>query len=494
MNNLYWIKDEDGNKVKFKFNSRQEILWQEMWYRDLVLKSRQHGITTFFCVLFLDACLFHPDTNAAVIAHLKNETTKIFEEKVRYPYDNLPDEIKNLIPADTQTKNELRFVNGSVFYIALSARSGTLQYLLISEFGKICATRPDRAKEIVTGSLPTVHQNGVAVIESTAEGREGYFYDYSMGGLGKQRAEATLSRLDYKFFFFGWHSDPKNRLNPDGVLIPERLQRYFQQLAREHGIHLDEGQKAWYAKTEEMLQENMQREHPSYPEEAFQAALQGTFYGRQMHKARSEKRITKVPHDPAALVDTWFDIGYDDDMAIWFVQFVGREIHVIEYYAMSGEGLDHYVQFLRQRKDEGGYLYNNHWAPHDVEKHELGAHEGPKTIRQNAAELGLKFKVVPRSGVQDGIENVRLILPLCWFDAQKCEEGIKALENYKREWNDRHGCFTSLPVHNWASHGADSFRTGANAVRMGAQRMTGRHRMTQQDVRELHDRNLPPMR
>jgi hypothetical protein len=191
---------------------------------------------------------------------------------------------------------------------------------------------------------------------------------------------------------------------------------------------------------------------------SFQAAIVGAYYGRQMQDADKEGRITQVPYDPSVPVETWWDLGMRDTMSIWFVQRAGPQIRLVDYYANSGEGLPHYAKVLQER----GYIYGRHIAPHDIEVREIGT---GKSRREVAMALGIKFDVAPRLDVDDGIDAVRAMLPMCWFDAAKCALGIEAMRQYRKEWDDRNKVFHDHPLHDWTSHPADAFRTGAIARR-----------------------------
>lgn len=177
----------------------------------------------------------------------------------------------------------------------------------------------------------------------------------------------------------------------------------------------------------------------------------GAIYVDSINVARTERRITAVPHDPTLRVDTCWDLGIGDSTAIWFLQTVGREVRLIDYYECSGEGLPHYAEVL----DKRGYLYGKHWAPHDIQVRELGS--GRSRI-ETAATLGLKFEVVPMLGVEDGIHAVRMLFPRLWIDERKCAAGIEALSRYRRTYNSKLGEYTSTPVHDWSSHCADALR------------------------------------
>ena len=169
LNNLYWIVDKSGQRVKFQPNIQQQALLSGMWYLNLVLKARQLGMTTFILIFMLDRCLFNSDTKAGVIAHNREDAQKFFREKLKYAYDNLPDWLKSELAAKSDRAGELVFTNGSSITVGTSMRSSSLQYLHISEFGKVCAKYPDKAREIVTGALNAVEAGQFVFIESTAE-------------------------------------------------------------------------------------------------------------------------------------------------------------------------------------------------------------------------------------------------------------------------------------------------------------------------------------
>ncbi len=187
---------------------------------------------------------------------------------------------------------------------------------------------------------------------------------------------------------------------------------------------------------------------------SFDAPLHGAYYAKQMTTAEEENRITNVPWEPRLPVHTWWDLGVRDSTAIWFVQIAGQEVRLIDYYEASGEGLHHYARELRNRD----YVYGSHVAPHDMDVRSLST---GKTRRETMADLGIKFKVVPKLPISEGIDAVRALLPRCWFDKEKCKRGIRALKEYTKDWDDKLKVYRSHPLHNWASHPCDSFRTGA---------------------------------
>jgi hypothetical protein len=148
-------------------------------------------------------------------------------------------------------------------------RSSTLQYLHISEFGKICAKFPDKAREIVTGSLNAIAPGQYVFIESTAEGREGYFYEMCKEAQAAKDSGKELSPLDFRFHFFPWHGHKAYRINSENIDLAPTMQGYFSQLEEVLGYLLEPSQRTWYSKRAETQGEDMKREFPSTPDEAF---------------------------------------------------------------------------------------------------------------------------------------------------------------------------------------------------------------------------------
>lgn len=199
---------------------------------------------------------------------------------------------------------------------------------------------------------------------------------------------------------------------------------------------------------------------------SFSAALIGAYYGKQMEQAEKEGRIGIVPYDPAVPVDTFWDLGIGDTTAIWFLQQVGREFHIIDHLESSGVGLDWYVKEMKKKP----YVYSEIILPHDAAARELGTGRTRVETLRKYWGTGIKMRVLPRQDVDDGIHAVRMLLPQCWFDAVKCDRGISALKNYERKYDNKNKIFSDKPLHNWASHSADAFRVLAEGVRKEAEK------------------------
>jgi hypothetical protein len=329
--------------VHFVPNEMQLKFLDEMWYLNCILKARQHGFTTLITLWILDECLFYPNQTAGVIAHNLEDGAKIFRTKIKHPYDRLLPGLRDRIPAQNDRAQELVFGNKSSIAVSTSTRSGTCQYLLITEFGKIAAKFPEKANEIVSGAFNTVHPGNYLFVESSAEGRSGQFYDLCKRSEDAKVAEKPLSKMDFKFHFYSWWENPKYVLSAEdakNVVFTKAHHEYFDKLARQHGIKLTFEQMAFYIKKREMNGGDLiKREYPSTSKEAFEASIIGAYFGEQMAEAREKGRICKVPHVKGVGVDTWWDLGLRDKMAVWFVQVVGREARFINYTEKSDRSL-----------------------------------------------------------------------------------------------------------------------------------------------------------
>lgn len=468
LNALYFIKDKDGHKIRFRPNYAQRKRYIGGHSRNIILKARQLGFTTFEMIDALDDCLFTANFTAGCICHKLDDAQDIFQNKIVFAYENIPDAWKALFeklgfafPVPRRDKSgtgAYEFSNGSRIRVSTSYRGGTLQRLHVSEFGKICRQYPAKAKEIVTGAFEAVGIGNQITLESTAEGREGYFFDYCQSARQLQEMGRKPTELDFDFHFFPWWEEPSYTMSAEGAVIPSRLDEYFERLRHSHGIDTTAGQRAWYAKKSEVLQDDMQREYPSTPEEAFEQSVQGAYYASQMTTLRKNGRLTaEVEYNEGLPVFTGWDLGMNDQMAIWFAQVVGREVRLIDYLEGSGEGIEYYADLLNKK----GYRYGGHYGPHDLAVRELGTGRSRSDV---AAQFGIKFETVPRiSNHAEGIQAVRQFLPTCWINEEQCHDGVLCLDNFRKEWDDKRGIYKDSPRHDWASHGAKALETLARA-------------------------------
>lgn len=187
---------------------------------------------------------------------------------------------------------------------------------------------------------------------------------------------------------------------------------------------------------------------------SFDAAIPGAYYAAILQQADILGRIRPIPYEPALAVHTGWDLGIGDPTAIWFAQVVHGEPRLIDYYEASGVGLEHYVAQLRAGH-RAHWVYGQHFFPHDLAIKELGSGMSRVDVLRG---FGLSPTVLPVSGVDDGISQARFILRKCWFNSERTGDGVKALRQYRSEWDDKRQVLKPLPLHDWTSHGADAFR------------------------------------
>lgn len=471
LSNLYKIitkgddDDDDGLVVQFKPNRAQRRLLSKLWHRNIILKARQLGFTTLVCILWLDTALFSKSPiRCGIIAQDREAAENLFRGKVRFAYDNLPEVLRERFPLSKATSSELEFGhNGASIRVATSMRSGTIHRLHVSEFGKICAKYPDKAKEVVTGSIPAVPKSGVLIIESTAEGQDGPFYAMTERAQALQEQQKTLNQKDYAFHFFAWWDAPEYVLPDDAdVVITEVHNTYFTEIEAQIGRELSLGRRKWYVATLDADFGGdaplMWQEYPSTPKEAFQVSTEGCYYAAQLTLARKQGRVVKSIPKEAVPVNSFWDIGRGDMTTIWLHQRVGMENRFIGYYEASGEDLDHFAAWLQKQ----GLIYGVHYLPHDAAARRMGMNQDTsRTMREMLEALmpGQRFEIVPRvTNITAGITATRNVFSSCYFDETACATGLKRLSAYRKEWDKSRGCWRATPMHDDNSHGADAFR------------------------------------
>ena len=302
LNNLYKIVVKgDGDEgddlvVQFKPNKAQRRLLARLHYRNIILKARQLGFSTLVCILWLDTALFSKGPiRCGIIAQDREAAESLFRGKVKFAYDNLPEPLRERMPLSKSTATELEFAhNGSSIRVATSMRSGTIHRLHVSEFGKICAKYPDKAREVVTGSIPAVPPSGILVIESTAEGQEGAFYDMTERAKALAQKRTPLTPKDYRFHFYAWWEADEYELNPAGVTFTDADLIYFLEVESKIGRTLPDAKRAWWVATRDSDfggdASLMWQEYPSTSEEAFQVSTDGCYFATQLALARKQGR------------------------------------------------------------------------------------------------------------------------------------------------------------------------------------------------------------
>jgi len=394
----------------------------------IILKARQLGLTWIVAIYVLWQIMTNP-LYLAVVISVTEELSIEFLERVYFIMDRLPAWL--LPPIKTRTKQVLEFQhqNGLTSTIKslptteMGAQSKTPNLLIMDE---TCKNR--LAKAIFNASYPGIEQakGQVIVISNAIKEGAGWYWTRDL-------YIATMRGLN----------------NFKRIFLPYSAHPYRPKDFREQMVAA--------GMTEQDINEN----YPASEEEAItDRNIKGVYYARQMTEARKAGRICSVPYSQGHEVYTFWDLGVDDSTSIGFMQQIGREYRFIDYYENYGMGLSHYAKVLKEK----GYIYGDHYMPHDAAKRELGGDTDVALSRKETAEnLGIAPIIIVKrardtQAVLNGIEAVRNILGQCVFDERKCAKLILALESYRSEWDEENQKLDNKPLQNFAVHGADMMR------------------------------------
>lgn len=433
--------------------------------------------STFILIYILDCLLFKGGLSAAIVAHRLDSAKRLFREKIAFPYNHLPESIRRGNPIVSggsraltcAASQELQLANGSSLIADTSVRSGTYQYVHLSEYGPLCADSPVRALEVKTGTLETAHADSVVFIESTAKGQQGHFFELCRDAQRRARDPSPLDALEFKFHFFPWFRNPAYVANPNVVRETAEQRAYFDRVETIMDVTLTPEQRAWYILKKRTQKGSMRSEHPSTPQEAFEAAIQGAYYSEIMATLSDRGQICDVPHMPGYPVHTVWDLGYTT--AVWFWQQRGPSSYVIRYHEAQGWGMPQWGEFLDGLHAEYGYRYGQHFAPFDSKTQNGVKIIIGQSILDAAKEAGIYFTVLPmeKNEVREGIPRVQELLPLCYFDRTNCERGLWCLRTLHEGVNmsmstEDNPVYTGKPADGPECHGADAFRYLSMAV------------------------------
>ena len=484
MNNLYTIKvkkaedDDSGEmKMKFKMNAVQEELFHGMHHKNVILKARQFGITTFWQIFAIDCILFNKNMACGVIAQTREDGATIFRDKVKFAYDNLIDTLKDARPILKSDANELIVdfngvagSNTSRIKVSTSLRSGTYQLLHISELAKLCAIRPDKAEEVKTGAFPTVPESGIIAIESTAEGNTGLFKDIVDEAQETkkkcERDKRPLHPKEWKLFFFPWWRHTDYQTSTLGIEIKTHVKDYFRRLLADPYIMenmkgtFSDRQVAWYQLESAQQGDKMLREYPSTPTECFMQAVEGTYFEKEMSSAEKEGRVGLYKYDPNIPVHTSWDIGFSDYTCIVFFQIEGLEVRVIDYFEDCNKGMSFYLKQLKEYPWSRNY--GGHYTPWDLNQREWTTGLAKRTT---ALQHGVEF--IPLSKCKnkhEEHEEARRRFPFICFHAPNTEILRTHIQLYRRRWDSTVGMWKDKPLHDEHSHGTDAFLIMCRAI------------------------------
>jgi len=452
LNNLYTIIDKGGMRIPFKMNYAQHRVYAAslIHWRLCILKSRQQGISTFWLISFLDDALMLGDLNIGLMAQGLDESGLLLK-RVKLAWNTFPIELKAAFELQLMRDNtgELAFSDGSTLFIRTSFRSATLQRLHISEFGKIANDNPQRAIETMTGTLQAIGRGNTTVIESTAEG------DNSFKRIWDRAVEAKLrgryGDKDFLPVFLSWVDDPDCWSDvPEEASLSEL--EYFENVEKLIGRELLDGQRNFWVGQYRELGDLTYQEYPTTAEEAFKKVNDGSYYGA-MFKSLVERqnRVVDGLYDENLETYVCMDLGMDDTFVLLYFQRWHDEWRVVDEYSNNGEGLAFYVS----RMVSSGYNIAHVYAPHDVKVRELST---GKTRLSRLRELGVNNVIVlKRTGILDGIERVRSILPNLWIDS-RCTYTLGGFHNYSKDWDAHREVWRDKPAHDKWSHIMDAVR------------------------------------
>lgn len=463
LRNIYSITNKAGQVVPFVPNWVQEQLIDDLYVKGerrlLVLKSRKHGVSTLFVLIILDWCYFGANLQASIIDLTHGNASDKLTNIARFAWENLDHDIREKLVADS--KKRLEFANGSSINAGMQARGGQNQLLHISEWGPIAHEDPERSVEIKTGALPSADE-GIQLIESTfMGGKGGDFYALIKRTMETPAAQRTAK--DFKFRFFAWFQDARNTLEGETAWISQAVIKYLADLEAKLGIMLTPGQKMWYFKTKQEQGIFMQREYPSTPEEAFNAPVEGAIYGEIISEIRTAGHIIKFERDRGAPVFALWDLGFNDSMTVWLIQFVGRDV----MWLFERTARHETMAIMMGELDRTEIPIAGHFLPHDGgHGNVVSGRVTPKVALEKAG--GVNVVVVPRvQNIWTGINLFRDVLARSWFNVPACEYGISALEAYHTKDQTTDGVTSKDPVHDWSSHPSSAGRVLAEAMELG---------------------------
>jgi hypothetical protein len=323
--------------------------------------------------------------------------------------DYIPQE---LIAKKNEKELKITLKNGSIYQIVGSdnpdsLRGAGIKGAVFSEY----AEQDPRAWGTIQPML--LENNGWAMFNFTPKGQN---HAYELYKMAQKMPEV-------------WHSEIKTA-EETGVFTQEQLEQVRAEI-------LSEGKTLDFFNQEFLC--------------SFNNPIEGAYYSKIIDDLDKQGRIGDYPHNPALPVFTFWDLGIGDATTIWFAQFVGNEIRIIDYIEDNNRGLASYIKEVKDKT----YVYEQHYAPHDIQIREFS---NGKSRLETAYELGLRFMIAPKLSIDDGIDAVRSILPKCFFNEATTRRGLLTLKNYKKEFDNKNNTFKLQPKHDWASHGADAFR------------------------------------
>lgn len=461
LNNLYRIINRDANSIKFQLNSVQKNVLENLHYRNLILKARQLGMSTFAVLYLLDCVLFSQNLQAGIVSYSLEHAQHIFKRIIGHALDTLPPEFKSLTGITQRSAREISFNNGSSLRVDTTLRGGSYPLVLVSEFGKTCARNPQKAEEVVTGTLQAVPRDGKVIIESTGEGNDGYFAQMVMEA--SRRGNENLTNLDYKLFFYNWLEEPSYKLEEE-VNYDYSLNDYFSKVESELRCTIKQDQRNWYAVQTRLLGDKIKQEFPSTVSEAFLTSSDAYYFAEAINRAYSSNRcLYSSLYDALLPLYVAMDIGVNDLTVMIFFQVAHGEIRVLDYYEDKNKDVPFYAKYLLQDKR---YLYHTIFLPHDSTKRDPldVSNTYERDFQRLFSGTSTRFHVLKRMDKQLSISHAKVMIDRCVFNVNRVKPLLDKMSKYRKKWNESLGKYSEEPLHNEASNFADAFQYLSQAV------------------------------
>jgi len=459
LDNFYYIIDKDRNRTLFNMNPVQRDCHRNRHNRNIVLKARQLGMSTFWILDLLDEALWNDNTGCGIVSYSREHSSHIFKKIIGYAIDNLPPWLELGIKSRSTT--EIQLSNHSLLRVDTTLRGGSYPNVVVTEFGKTCARNPIKADEVITGTLETVPMGGCVTIESTGEGSAGQYFD--MVNSASVRGNDNLTPLDYKLFFYSWMDEKKYKLEQN-IDYDVNMSDYFTKVEEDTGRIITRQQRNWYVTKEKTLANKMQQEYPSTVTEAFMSSSEAYYFADEFKRASDENRfISTNPYDPLAPVYIAMDIGVNDLTVMIFFQVVHGEIRIFDYYKDNNKGVDFYASFLLKDKP---YHYNTIFLPHDsVKRSELDVTRNYKgDFEKLFTGTDTVFSLLPSMDKQASISNTKTKLRRMVFNQNRCKKLIEHCMKYRKKWSEPLGKYLEEPLPDIHDHYADALIYTAQSI------------------------------
>ncbi len=462
LNNLYRIIDRDANSIKFQLNPVQKNVLENLHNRNLILKARQLGMSTFAVIYLLDQVLFSENLHAGIVSYSLEHAQHIFKRIIGHALDTLPPEYKALTGIVQRSAREITFNNGSSLRVDTTLRGGSYPLVLVSEFGKTCARNPQKAEEVITGTLQAVPKDGKVIIESTGEGNEGFFAEMVMEA--SRRGNENLSFLDYKLFFYSWLEEPSYALEDTDIRYDVGLTDYFNKTEKEIGREITPFQRNWYAVQTKILGDKIKQEFPSTVSEAFLSSSDAFYFAEAVNRAYGDNRCLFTSlYDALLPVYLAMDIGVNDLTVMIFFQVAHGEVRIIDYYEDKNKDVPFYAKFLLHDKK---FLYHTIFLPHDAAKRDPldVSNTYERDFQRLFSGTNTRFHILKRMDKQLSISHAKMMISRCVFNVNRVKPLLDKISKYRKKWNESTGRYLEEPYHNDASNYADAFQYVTQAV------------------------------